>query len=120
MTSLRRQMDIWCIRVMASFIVYRPCFNETIDVYPIFREVCQSLKTAQSLYAQWSAQLERPGGSSDGVQLHTITTELKNCLKSIEWDLQDLGQTISILFCYLYMLGIMPQKWRLSWVCSLN
>lgn len=64
--------------------------------FVVKEEVCQSLKTAQSLYAQWSAQLERPGGSSDGVQLHTITTELKNCLKSIEWDLQDLGQTITI------------------------
>ena len=77
--------------------MYRPCLNETLCVNRIFREVCQSLRTAQSLYAQWSAQLDRPGGSGDGVQLQTITTELKNCLKSIEWDLQDLGQTISIL-----------------------
>ena len=103
-------LDIWCIHVMALFVVYRPCFNETIDIYPIFREVCQSLKTAQSLYARWSAQLERPDGSSDGVQLQTITTELKNCLKSIGWDLQDLDQTISILLLPVhisYMLGIL-------------
>ncbi|XP_065917920.1 syntaxin-6-like [Dysidea avara] len=64
--------------------------------FVVKEEVSQSLKTAQTLYTQWSAQIEQPGGSADNVQLQTTTTELKSCLKSIEWDLQDLGQTITI------------------------
>lgn len=30
-------------------------------------------------------------------KLHNAGSELKNCIKSIDWDLEDLGQTISIL-----------------------
>lgn len=30
-------------------------------------------------------------------KIQSVGSELKNCIKSIEWDLEDLDQTISIL-----------------------
>ena len=32
-------------------------------------------------------------------KIQNVGSELKNCIKSIEWDLEDLDQTISKLVC---------------------
>ena len=56
-------------------------------------EVKQSIANAQNLYSQWSTLIE----GEDLAKLQSVATDLRNCFKSIEWDLEDLQQTISIL-----------------------
>ena len=36
-------------------------------------------------------------GQSEFEKLQSTTTDLRSCIKSIEWDLQDLDETISML-----------------------
>lgn len=57
-------------------------------------EVRQSLTNAQQQYSQWCMLLD---SDVDPEKLQGIGSELKNLIKSIEWDLEDLDQTISIL-----------------------
>ena len=57
-------------------------------------EVRQSLSNAQSQYSQWTMLLD---SEVDFDKIQNVGTELKNCIKSIEWDLEDLDQTISEL-----------------------
>ena len=57
-------------------------------------EVRQSLSNAQTQYSQWSMLLD---SEADIDKIQSVGSELKNCIKSIEWDLEDLDQTISIL-----------------------
>lgn len=35
-------------------------------------------------------------------KIQNVGTELKNCIKSIEWDLEDLDQTISKLLAFVH------------------
>ncbi len=44
-------------------------------------------------------------GDMDKVQ--AVGSELNNCIKSIEWDLEDLEQTISILLTYVPIYGLL-------------
>ena len=39
-------------------------------------------------------------------KIQGVASELRNCIKSIDWDLEDLEQTISILFHALHMLEV--------------
>ncbi|KAL5484678.1 hypothetical protein EMCRGX_G021218 [Ephydatia muelleri] len=55
-------------------------------------EVKQSIANAQNLYSQWSTLIE----GEDLTKLQSVATDLRNCFKSIEWDLEDLQQTINI------------------------
>lgn len=59
----------------------------------------QSLSNAQGQYSQWSMLLD---SEADIDKVQGVASELKNCIKSIEWDLEDLEQTISILFDIMY------------------
>jgi hypothetical protein len=56
-------------------------------------EVRQSLTSAQQQYSQWSMLLD---SDVDPEKVQSVGSELKNLIKSIEWDLEDLDQTISI------------------------
>ena len=68
-------------------------------------EVRQSLSNAQSQYSQWSMLLD---SEADIDKIQTVASELKNCIKSIEWDLEDLDQTISKhTFAFLWKSGEM-------------
>jgi len=58
----------------------------------VYSEVRQSLNNAQSQYSQWTMLLD---SEADIDRIQTVGGELKNCIKSIEWDLEDLDQTIS-------------------------
>ena len=60
----------------------------------IFREIQQSLRSAKGVHAQWAKLIEN---GADPGRIENAQTELNKALKSIEWDLQDLDQTISIL-----------------------
>lgn len=66
-------VDLYCVSVLCS-------------------EVRQSLNNAQSQYSQWTMLLD---SEVDIDKIQNVSSELKNCIKSIEWDLEDLDQTIS-------------------------
>ncbi|XP_041912157.1 syntaxin-6 isoform X2 [Alosa sapidissima] len=59
-------------------------------------EVQKAVNTAQSLHQRWSELLQNPGSSSTE-EVDWTTNELRNSLRSIEWDLEDLDETISIV-----------------------
>lgn len=57
-------------------------------------EVQKAVNAAQSLHQRWSELLQE-GGSKE--EMDWTTNELRNSLRSIEWDLEDLDETISIV-----------------------
>lgn len=59
-------------------------------------EVQKAVNAAQSLHHRWSELLQEGGGSSKE-EMDWTTNELRNSLRSIEWDLEDLDETISIV-----------------------
>lgn len=64
-------------------------------------EVQKAVNAAQSLHHRWSELLQEGGGASRE-EVDWTTNELRNSLRSIEWDLEDLDETINILsffFC---------------------
>lgn len=56
-------------------------------------EVFKALNKTRGLYLRW-----RELGENGGTEVEWTTTELRNSLRSIEWDLEDLEDTINILF----------------------
>lgn len=67
--------------------------NELVPlIIVLYSEVRQSLSNAQAQYSQWSMLLD---SEVDIDKIQNVGSELKNCIKSIEWDLEDLDQTIS-------------------------
>ena len=61
-----------------------------------YREVQKAVNTAASLHQRWNELLQNPG-SSTTEEVDWTTNELRNSLRSIEWDLEDLDETINIL-----------------------
>jgi hypothetical protein len=61
------------------------------------REVVQSVSGARTLYGRWQELLETSNTAEDE-EFKWTTHELKRVIKSIEWDLLDLDETIDILF----------------------
>ncbi len=61
-----------------------------------FREVLQSFNGISSVYARWQELLNSTNTTSNEEFKFTMN-ELKNGIKSIEWDLTDLEETISIV-----------------------
>lgn len=59
-------------------------------------EVQKAVNAAQSLHHRWSELLLEGGGASKE-EMDWTTNELRNSLRSIEWDLEDLDETINIL-----------------------
>ncbi|KAM3876452.1 syntaxin-6 [Diretmus argenteus] len=59
-------------------------------------EVQKAVNTAQGLHQRWSELLQDPGGTSKE-EMDWTTNELRNSLRSIEWDLEDLDETVSIV-----------------------
>ncbi|XP_072244914.1 syntaxin-6 [Leuresthes tenuis] len=59
-------------------------------------EVQKAVNAAQSLHQRWSELLQEGGGASKE-EIDWTTNELRNSLRSIEWDLEDLDETISIV-----------------------
>ena len=60
-------------------------------------EVQKALQTAKNLYSRWCELAEQPGAVSKE-EYDWTTNELRNSLRSIEWDLEDLEETVDILF----------------------
>ncbi|XP_034438202.1 syntaxin-6 [Hippoglossus hippoglossus] len=59
-------------------------------------EVQKAVNAAQSLHHRWSELLQEGDGASKE-EMDWTTNELRNSLRSIEWDLEDLDETISIV-----------------------
>ncbi|XP_067369304.1 syntaxin-6 isoform X2 [Channa argus] len=59
-------------------------------------EVQKAVNAAQSLHHRW-VELLQGGGRASKEELDWTTNELRNSLRSIEWDLEDLDETISIV-----------------------
>lgn len=68
-------------------------------------EVRQSLSTAQSQYSQWTILLD---SEVDIDKIQGAAAEVRNSIRSIEWDLEDLEQTIKIAEAN-------PHKFRLDY-----
>ncbi|KAH8299629.1 hypothetical protein KR044_003717, partial [Drosophila immigrans] len=66
-------------------------------------EVFKALNKTRGLYLRW-----RELGENGGAEVEWTTTELRNSLRSIEWDLEDLEDTINIL------LKTNPTKFRID------
>ncbi|KAM9761496.1 syntaxin-6 [Menidia menidia] len=59
-------------------------------------EVQKAVNAAQSLHQRWKELLQEGVGASKE-EIDWTTNELRNSLRSIEWDLEDLDETISIV-----------------------
>ncbi|XP_012268524.1 syntaxin-6 isoform X2 [Athalia rosae] len=69
-------------------------------------EVCKALNKTRALYGRWTELQDGSSATSTPVvgglpvsreELEWTTTELRNALRSIEWDLEDLEDTICIV-----------------------
>lgn len=76
------------------------------------------MNTAQGLHQRWMELLQDPGGASKE-EVDWTTNELRNSLRSIEWDLEDLDETINILLFLVAYVDLMF-FWLLYVSCSLN
>ncbi|KAK2176342.1 hypothetical protein NP493_668g01031 [Ridgeia piscesae] len=63
-------------------------------------EVQKAVQTARGLYQRWCELLDESTHCSKE-EYDWTTNELRNSLRSIEWDLEDLEETINILFCHI-------------------
>jgi len=59
-------------------------------------EVQKAVQTARGLYQRW-CELLNAGGNVSRDEYEWTANELRNSLRSIEWDLEDLEETISIV-----------------------
>ncbi|XP_052056185.1 syntaxin-6 isoform X1 [Apodemus sylvaticus] len=59
-------------------------------------EVQKAVNTAQGLFQRWTELLQGPSAATRE-EIDWTTNELRNNLRSIEWDLEDLDETISIV-----------------------
>lgn len=65
--------------------------------YLRFSEVFKALNKTRGLYLRWN-ELQDDSVCITKDEVEWTNTELKNSLRSIEWDLEDLEDTIDILF----------------------
>ncbi|KFQ63723.1 Syntaxin-6, partial [Pelecanus crispus] len=72
--------------------------------------VQKAVNTAQGLFQRWTELLQDPSIATRE-EIDWTTNELRNNLRSIEWDLEDLDETINILSVVL---------WRESLTCCLR
>lgn len=68
---------------------------------PGCREVQKAVNTAQGLFQRWTELLQDPSIATRE-EIDWTTNELRNNLRSIEWDLEDLDETINILSVVLW------------------
>uniref|UniRef100_G3SUA3 Syntaxin 6 n=1 Tax=Loxodonta africana TaxID=9785 RepID=G3SUA3_LOXAF len=67
-----------------------------VAFYTTFKEVQKAVNTAQGLFQRWTELLQDPSIATRE-EVDWTTNELRNNLRSIEWDLEDLDETISIV-----------------------
>ncbi|XP_069351147.1 syntaxin-10 isoform X2 [Eulemur rufifrons] len=72
-------------------------------------EVQKAVNTARGLYQRW-CELLQEGAAVGREELDWTTNELRNGLRSIEWDLEDLEETIDILELLMLVAKPATQK----------
>lgn len=60
-------------------------------------EVFKALNKTRGLYLRWQ-EISKAPVAPNSPEVEWTSTELRNSLRSIEWDLEDLEDTINILF----------------------
>ncbi|KAA0712140.1 Syntaxin-6 [Triplophysa tibetana] len=75
-------------------------------------EVQKAVNNAQGLHQRWMELLQDAGGATKE-EVDWTTNELRNSLRSIEWDLEDLDETINIL-SVLIIVESNPKKFNLD------
>lgn len=88
-----------CLCDCLSGFIYRSVYSgklTTTAFILVNREVQKAVNAAQSLHHRWCELLQEGGGASKE-EMDWTTNELRNSLRSIEWDLEDLDETINIL-----------------------
>lgn len=80
-----------CRNLFMEHVVY-----DTSPFHLGYREVQKAVNTAQGLFQRWTELLQDPS-TATRVEIDWTTNELRNNLRSIEWDLEDLDETINIL-----------------------
>uniref|UniRef100_A0A8C9UL89 Syntaxin-6 n=1 Tax=Spermophilus dauricus TaxID=99837 RepID=A0A8C9UL89_SPEDA len=80
----------------------------SLPFYLIWK-VQKAVNTAQGLFQRWTELLQDPSAATRE-EIDWTTNELRNNLRSIEWDLEDLDETINILFC----VEANPRKFNLD------
>lgn len=68
--------------------------NAPVSFFP--SEVSNALNKARQLYERWSELINDSAGVTKE-EIEWTTTELRNGLRSIEWDLEDLEETVGIV-----------------------
>lgn len=63
-----------------------------------YSDVCIALNKTRGLYRRWLDLQDDTTNSVSKDEVEWTTTELRNALRSIEWDLEDVEDTIDILF----------------------
>lgn len=78
-----------------KLLFYNLCI--VLHLFYVIREVSKALNKTRGLYRRWLELHEDVSSSISKDELEWTTTELRNALRSIEWDLEDLEDTIDIL-----------------------
>ena len=68
-----------------------------------------SLTSAKALYQRWQ-ELAEISGSGDTEEFDWTTKELRTNLKGIEWDLQDLDETVAIVEKTPQRFNVWPRR----------
>lgn len=80
------------------------------------------MNTSEGLYQRWTQLLEDTNSVSKEEYDWTMN-ELRNSLRSIEWDVEDLEETINILFrikSFILESGCIPKlKIKLIFICTI-
>ena len=69
-------------------------------IFYTFSEVQKAVHTVRGLYQRWCELLDDPHHMNKD-EYNWTTNELRNSIRSIEWDVEDLEETISILLYHV-------------------
>ncbi|CAB1344439.1 unnamed protein product [Coregonus sp. 'balchen'] len=84
-----------CVVLASCFEPQRACVRSGVEVSNMSLED-PFFVVKGSLYERWEELLE-DGTQVSKDELDWSTNELRNCLRAIDWDLEDLSETISIV-----------------------
>uniref|UniRef100_A0A8W8KRZ1 t-SNARE coiled-coil homology domain-containing protein n=1 Tax=Magallana gigas TaxID=29159 RepID=A0A8W8KRZ1_MAGGI len=81
--------------------------------FVVKEEVQKAIQTSQNLHDRWSELVSNPKSVSKE-ELEWTTSELRNSLRSIEWDLEDLEETVDILSQQGCQTKKIPRKFKID------
>lgn len=94
-----------CVCLFSSLVASPHRLQSIIIVVVVASDVFKALNKTRGLYLRWRelGEANGPAGAAGAAapasaDAEWTTTELRNSLRSIEWDLEDLEDTINILF----------------------